>query len=70
MGVLRRLGGLCFAGLFFLLGLFLDFFAGLFLGWFRANLLGAGGLVGELLFREEGVIEVFLEALPKNINHR
>ena len=64
------LGGLRLVGLFFLAGLvafFLVFLAGLFSGLFRANLLGAGGLVGELLFREEGVAEVLLvqEVLPK-----
>ena len=66
VGVLH-LGGLCLAGLFFLVGLvafFLVFLAGFL---FRANLLGAGGLVGELLFLEEGVVEMFLEVLPKNL---
>lgn len=61
MGVLR-LEGLRLVGLFFLVGLvhvgFLVFLAGLFLGLFRANLLGAGDLVGECLFCEDGVVEV------------
>ena len=64
VGVLR-LGGLRLVGLFFLAGLvvfFLVFLAGLFSRLFRANLSGAGGLVGELLFREEGVAEVLFSA--------
>lgn len=49
---------------------FLDFLAGLFLGLFRANILGAGGLAGELLFCEEGVAEEVLLVLPENIYYR
>ena len=60
-----RLGGLCLAGFFFfLVGLvaLLVFLAGFFLGLLRANLLGAEGLVGELLICEEDVVEVFFKS--------
>ena len=63
------LAGLCLAGVFFLAGLapfFLVPLAGLFLELLRANLLGAGGLVGDGVFR---FLEVLFGEVPsKNTN--